>query len=53
MEKEIEDWLKHSKKDDEQTIRNIRKYSMTARPCLPVRVRLSAVIGVGMHADRW
>ena len=34
LEKEIEDWLEYLReKEDEQIIRNIRKRSMTGRPC--------------------
>ena len=34
MEKEIEDWLEYLReKEDEQIIINIRKCSMTGRPC--------------------
>jgi putative transposase len=34
LEKEIEDWLEYLReKEDEQIIRNIRKCSMTGRPC--------------------
>ncbi len=34
LEKEIENWLEYLReKEDEQIIRNIRKYSMTGRPC--------------------
>ena len=34
LEKEIEDWSEYLKeKDEEKIIRNIRKCSMTGRPC--------------------
>ena len=34
MEKEIENWLEYLKeKEDEETIRTIRKCSTTGRPC--------------------
>jgi putative transposase len=56
LEKEIEDWLEYLReKEDEQIIRNIRKCSMTGRPCGDDRFmkKLERLFGRRLRALPW
>ena len=56
LEKEIEDWLEYLKeKDDEQIVENIRKCSMTGRPCGNDRFlkKLEKLFGRRLRALPW
>jgi len=56
MEKEIDDWLEYLReKEDEQIIGNIRKSSMTGRPCGDDRFmkKLERVFGRRLRALPW
>jgi len=56
LEKEIEDWLEYLReKEDEQIIINIRKCSMTGRPCGDDRFmkKLEKLFGKRIRALPW
>ncbi len=56
LEKEIEDWLEYLiEKEDEQIIRNVRKCSMTGRPCGDDRFmkKLERLFGRRLRALPW